>query len=212
MITGGGHGGIACVRWAELQTAADLASFAFAKRFGVGYGCRIVLADSDSASLSKAESELKQAGVVDVLAVETDVADLASVEKLRDTVDAKMGGADVVLLAAAVSGADGKVGGPYSNIEAWQKVRRTHSVAPLTVQVLALSPVMLSERAGHRDQPLRRHQRHPRVRARDGQAQGAGHDHLRRLEAGKSLGSVARLILSRVSPRRPDVVSSVAPR
>ena len=118
-----------------MQTAADLGSFAFAQRFGVGYGCRIVLADHDAGSLSKAEAELKEAGV-DVLAVETDVSDLASVEKLRDTVDAKMGGADVVLLAAAVSGANGKVGGPYSNIEAWQKVRKAQ-LCHLTEQVIA---------------------------------------------------------------------------
>ena len=59
-------------------------SYAFAKRFGVGYGCRIVLADRDADSLSKAHKELSDAGV-DVLAVDTDVSDYASVRRLAST-------------------------------------------------------------------------------------------------------------------------------
>ena len=141
-------------------------SFAFAQRLGVGYGCRIVLADRDADSLSKAEQELSQADV-DVIAVNTDVSDYASVEKLRDQVDSKMGGADIVLLAAAIAGSP--TGGPYTNLESWQKVCASIRCALTS--------------AGPFDQFDGRRQRHSCVRAGDGQAHGTRHDHLRRLKA-----------------------------
>lgn len=69
-------------------------------------GMSVVLADVEKEALALAASELQQQGA-DVLAVETDVASLASVEALRDAALARFGRVHVLCNNAGVSGGGG---------------------------------------------------------------------------------------------------------
>jgi len=74
---------------------------ALAERFG-REGCNIVLADIEEASLSEAVAHMRRSGI-EARGQVTDVADYASVQRLKDYVDTIFGGTDLLFNNAGVS-------------------------------------------------------------------------------------------------------------
>jgi len=97
--------------------AASGIGLAAAKRFAA-LGLRVVLADLPSPALERAAGEVAAQGGGDVLAVPTDVSQLAQVERLRDEVVAKFGAVDVLMNNAGTAPG----GGPFDHYEGWRRV------------------------------------------------------------------------------------------
>jgi NAD(P)-dependent dehydrogenase (short-subunit alcohol dehydrogenase family) len=104
VITGGASG-------IGLATAVRLAAS----------GLNVCLADRDPEALGQAAETLSKLAVKGsdaILSVETDVARVESVEALRDTVLDRFGEVALLMNNAGIGGG----GGPWQNIEGWQKV------------------------------------------------------------------------------------------
>ena len=105
------HPAIAAGNVAVITGGASGIGLAAARRF-LGSGMKVAIADADAAALAKAAAEL------DVLAVETDVSDRASVEALAARVAAALGPVSVLMNNAGVGGG----GDALSNPEGWERV------------------------------------------------------------------------------------------
>lgn len=99
-----------------------------------------MIADNDKASLEEAERELKSTGA-NVLAVEVDVGDLKSVEKLRDAAYDRFGSVDVLHLNAGV----GARGGAYTDYANWEHVLRVNLFGVIN-GIQAFTPRMTKDR------------------------------------------------------------------
>jgi NAD(P)-dependent dehydrogenase (short-subunit alcohol dehydrogenase family) len=108
------HPAIAAGRVAVITGGASGIGLATAQRV-LKKGMRVCLADRDAQALLQAQESL---GSTDVMVVETDVSDLAQVERLRSEVLATFGEVALLMNNAGVGGG----GGAYKNLAGWQKV------------------------------------------------------------------------------------------
>jgi len=107
-------------RTAVITGGASGIGLAAAKRFA-GLGMRIVLADANAQTLANAQTEvaaLTKGGTADVLALATDVSDLASVQALKTAAYDRFGEVAVLMNNAGV----GRGGGAFDHIEGWRRV------------------------------------------------------------------------------------------
>lgn len=107
------HPAIVSGRVAVITGGASGIGFAAAKRFA-DVGMKVCIADVDDAALAQAQRALG----VNAIAVQTDVADLAQVERLRDRVIDAFGEVGVLMNNAGTGGG----GGPWSGYAGWQRV------------------------------------------------------------------------------------------
>ena len=108
------HPAIAAGRVAVITGGANGIGFATAKRV-LKKGMRVCLADRDAQALVRAKESLDS---TDVMVVETDVSDLAQVERLRDKVLETFGEVALLMNNAGVGGG----GGAFKNLPGWRKV------------------------------------------------------------------------------------------
>lgn len=114
------HPALAQGRTAVITGGASGIGLAAAKRFA-GLGMRVVLADANIEALERAKTNiaaLTKNGPADVLALATDVADLASVEVLKATAYDRFGEVAVLMNNAGV----GRGGGAFDHIDGWRRV------------------------------------------------------------------------------------------
>jgi NAD(P)-dependent dehydrogenase (short-subunit alcohol dehydrogenase family) len=114
------HPALAQGRTAVITGGASGIGLAAAKRFA-SFGMRVVLADANTETLASAEAEvaaLTRNGAADVLALATDVADLASVEALKAAAYDRFGEVAVLMNNAGV----GRGGGAFDHIDGWRRV------------------------------------------------------------------------------------------
>ena len=114
------HPALAQGRTAVITGGASGIGLAAAKRFAA-FGMRIVLADADTEKLASAAAEvaaLTKGGAADVLAVVTDVSELASVEALKAAAYDRFGEVAVLMNNAGV----GRGGGAFDRIDGWRRV------------------------------------------------------------------------------------------
>jgi NAD(P)-dependent dehydrogenase (short-subunit alcohol dehydrogenase family) len=104
-------------RVAVITGAASGVGLAAAKRFAA-LGMRICLADHDAAALDGAVAAVNAAGAAATLAVPTDVAALAEVERLKQRAYEAFG--EVAVLMNNAGTAPG--GGPWDHYERWRRV------------------------------------------------------------------------------------------
>jgi NAD(P)-dependent dehydrogenase (short-subunit alcohol dehydrogenase family) len=107
------HPAIAPGRVALITGGASGIGFAAAKRFAA-LGMKVCIADLDAAALAEAQRELG----ANAIAVQTNVAELAQVERLRDRAIEAFGEVSVLMNNAGTGGG----GGPWSGYEGWQRV------------------------------------------------------------------------------------------
>ena len=118
------HPAIVAGEGAVITGAASGIGLAAAKRFA-GLGLRVCLADLPGEALDHAAAEVAQVAVgghADVLAVATDVADIAAVEALKDQAYARFGSVSVLMNNAGVGGG----GGAFADVDAWRRVIETN--------------------------------------------------------------------------------------
>lgn len=114
------HPAIAENRTAVITGGANGIGFAVAERL-VGAGLNVCIADLDADLLAEARQQLEakaKGGADRVLAVETDVSRLESVEALRDAALDRFGEVALLVNNAGVGGG----GAPGQNIEGWRRV------------------------------------------------------------------------------------------
>ena len=107
-------------RTAVITGGASGIGFATAARLAAS-GLNICIADRDAEALdqaSEALSKLAENGSEAILAVETNVAQLDSVEALREAVLERFGEVAFLMNNAGIGGG----GGPWQNLEGWRKV------------------------------------------------------------------------------------------
>jgi NAD(P)-dependent dehydrogenase (short-subunit alcohol dehydrogenase family) len=107
------HPAIAPGRVAVVTGGASGIGFAAAKRF-IDTGMKVCIADVDEAALGQAQRTLGTNAIM----VQTNVADLAQVERLRDRVIEAFGEVGVLMNNAGTGGG----GGPWTGYEGWQRV------------------------------------------------------------------------------------------
>jgi NAD(P)-dependent dehydrogenase (short-subunit alcohol dehydrogenase family) len=108
-------------RIAVVTGAASGIGFALADRFG-REGAKVVLADIELPTLNEARDRLRGAGV-EALAVETDVSDWESVQRLADDVFERFGTMHLLCNNAGVGGTGVAVGGVWQrDLRDWQWV------------------------------------------------------------------------------------------
>jgi NAD(P)-dependent dehydrogenase (short-subunit alcohol dehydrogenase family) len=107
------HPAIAPGRAAVITGGASGIGLAAARRF-VDLGMKVCIADVDEAALADARRVLGP----NVIAVETNVADRGSVERLRDRAFEAFGEVALLMNNAGTGGG----GGPWSGYEGWQRV------------------------------------------------------------------------------------------
>jgi len=107
------HPAIAPGRVAVITGGASGIGLAAAKRF-IDTGMKVCIADVDEAALAQAQRALGANAIV----VQTNVADLAQVERLRDRVVDTFGEVGVLMNNAGTGGG----GGPWSGYTGWQRV------------------------------------------------------------------------------------------
>ncbi len=107
------HAAIAPGRSAVITGGASGIGFAAAQRF-IDIGMRVCIADVDADALAKAQQTLGK----NAIAVATDVADLAAVERLRDRVIDTFGEVAILMNNAGTGGG----GGPWTGYAGWQRV------------------------------------------------------------------------------------------
>lgn len=107
------HPAIARGRVAVITGGASGIGFAAAKRF-IDAGMKVCIADVDEAALVQAQRALG----TNAIGVQTDVTDLAQVERLRDRAIEAFGEVGVLMNNAGTGGG----GGPWSGYEGWQRV------------------------------------------------------------------------------------------
>jgi NAD(P)-dependent dehydrogenase (short-subunit alcohol dehydrogenase family) len=114
------HPAIAPGRGAVITGGASGIGLAAAKRFAA-LGMRVCIADRDDAQLAAAAGEVTGAapgGAGDVLAVQTDVSDLAQVQALKERAFTAFGDVAVLMNNAGI----GAGGGPWTDLDGWQRV------------------------------------------------------------------------------------------
>jgi NAD(P)-dependent dehydrogenase (short-subunit alcohol dehydrogenase family) len=129
-------------RVAVVTGAASGIGRAAALRF-VGLGMRVCLADLASGALEAAAAAVAAAsplGSEGVLAVATDVSELAQVERLRDAVLAQFGEVAVLMNNAGT----GAFGGPWAELDAWRQVLGVNLWGVIN-GVQAFTPLMLAQ-------------------------------------------------------------------
>lgn len=107
------HPAVAPGRVAVITGGASGIGFAAAKRF-IEIGMKVCIADLDAGAVSQAQQQLGG----NAIGVQTNVADLAQVERLRDRVIAEFGEVAVLMNNAGTGGG----GGPWSGYDGWQRV------------------------------------------------------------------------------------------
>jgi len=107
------HPAVAPGRVAVITGGASGIGLAAAKRF-VEIGMRVCIADLDAAALADAQSALGR----NAIAVQTNVAEFAQVERLRDRAIDAFGEVGVLMNNAGSGGG----GGPWSGYDGWQRV------------------------------------------------------------------------------------------
>lgn len=124
---------------AVVTGGADGIGLAAARRFAE-LGMRVAIADNDAEGLAAASALLGS----DVLAVETDVSDRASVEALAATVTERLGPASLLMNNAGIGGG----GDALSNLPGWERVLGVNLMGVLH-GVQAFVPAMVaSDRPG----------------------------------------------------------------
>ena len=112
--------------------------FAAARRFA-GLGLPVAIADIPGERLQAAANSLKDAGAR-VIAVASDVARAADIERLRDTVLAEFGHVAVLMLNAGIGL---NPGGAWKNLEDWRKlmevnlwgvIHGAHAFVPMMIE------------------------------------------------------------------------------
>ena len=104
-----------------------------------GFGMRLCLADRDEAALHDAAAALEKAGA-EVVAVPTDVGDLAQVEHLRDTAWQRFGQVDLLMNNAGQEGGGALLG----ERARWQAILQTNLWGVINgIQVFA--PAMMAQ-------------------------------------------------------------------
>jgi NAD(P)-dependent dehydrogenase (short-subunit alcohol dehydrogenase family) len=107
-------------RVAVITGAASGIGLAAAKRFA-SFGMKVALADNDADELAAAEREVASAaagGASHVIALATDVSQLADLERLRDAATHKLGPVSVLMSNAGT----GLGGGPWERYDEWRRV------------------------------------------------------------------------------------------
>ncbi len=107
------HPAIAPGRVAVITGGASGIGFAAAKRF-IEIGMKVCIADLDADAVAQAQQQLG----ANAIGVQTNVADLAQVQRLRDRVIAEFGEVAVLMNNAGTGGG----GGPWSGYDGWQRV------------------------------------------------------------------------------------------
>jgi NAD(P)-dependent dehydrogenase (short-subunit alcohol dehydrogenase family) len=136
------HPALAPGRVAVVTGAASGIGRAAALRFA-GLGMRVCLADLAAPALDAAAAAVAAAsplGAAGVLAVATDVSDLAQVERLRDAAKAKFGEVAVLMNNAGT----GAFGGPWAELDAWRQVLGVNLWGVIN-GVQAFAPLMLAQ-------------------------------------------------------------------
>jgi len=98
--------------------AASGIGLAAARRFA-GLGMTLVMADLGGPTLERARAEVSENARTDVLAVATDVSQLAALQRLHAEVAQRFGTVSVLMNNAGVGNNPGL---PWENGEAWQKL------------------------------------------------------------------------------------------
>lgn len=114
------HPGLTANRTAVITGGASGIGFATAERLAAS-GLNVCIADRDAESLvsaAEALAERAERGSDAILAVETDVARLESVEALRDSVIDRFGEVALLMNNAGTGGG----GNPWQSYEGWQRV------------------------------------------------------------------------------------------
>ena len=106
-------------RAAVITGGASGIGLAAAKRF-FEFGMNVVLADLPGERLDAAAASFADASRV--MAVATDVADLAAVQRLRDAAFARFGAVSVLMANAGI----GNGGGPWERMDRWRAVLETN--------------------------------------------------------------------------------------
>lgn len=132
------HPAIAAGNVAVITGGANGIGLAVAKRLA-GLGMKIVLADRDAAELALAAGELD-----DAVTVETDVADLASVQALARLVADRLGPVSVLMNNAGHGGG----GDALSNPEGWARVLGTNLFGVLHGVQTFVPAMVASDRPG----------------------------------------------------------------
>jgi NAD(P)-dependent dehydrogenase (short-subunit alcohol dehydrogenase family) len=107
-------------RVAVITGAASGIGLAAAKRFA-SFGMKVALADNDADELAAAEREVASVapgGASHVIALSTDVSQLAALERLRDAATSKLGPVSVLMSNAGT----GLGGGPWERYDEWRRV------------------------------------------------------------------------------------------
>ncbi|MET0410252.1 MAG: SDR family NAD(P)-dependent oxidoreductase [Polyangiaceae bacterium] len=107
-------------RVAVITGAASGIGLAAAKRFA-SFGMKVALADNDADELAAAEREVvgvAPRGASAVIALTTDVSQLAELERLRDVATSKLGPVSVLMSNAGT----GLGGGPWERYDEWRRV------------------------------------------------------------------------------------------
>ena len=107
------HPAVAPGRVAVITGGASGIGFAAAKRFSE-IGMKVCIADLDADAVAQAQQQLG----ANAIGVQTNVADLAQLERLRDRVIAEFGEVAVLMNNAGTGGG----GGPWSGYDGWQRV------------------------------------------------------------------------------------------
>ncbi len=130
------HAAIAPGRTAVITGGASGIGLAAAQRF-IEIGMRVCIADVDADALAKAQQTLGE----NAIAVTTNVADLAAVERLRDRVIDTFGEVAILMNNAGTGGG----GGPWTGYDGWQRVLGVN-LWGTAHGVHAFTPMMIAQR------------------------------------------------------------------